>query len=105
MIRYVVDIGLIDNVLCPPKNLKNKPRSFGDAGEPIISMKLSISNISPKVNYDQLQKLFGAYGLVLDLKLNWNSYGGRPSGSAVIEMPESQGQAAKDGLNGKALNH
>ena len=68
-------------------------------------MKLYISNLSPKVNNEQLHKLLSQYGIVLSLNLDWKQVAGRMIGNATAEMPNSQATIAIAALNGKALCH
>ena len=67
-------------------------------------MKIYVGNLSYDVVKEDLQGLFAAYGAVETVDVIMDKYSGRSKGFAFVEMPNvTEGQAAINGLNGKAL--
>lgn len=67
-------------------------------------MNIYVGNLSYEVTEEELRQEFSVFGEVESVRLITDRYSGRPKGFAFVEMPsESEGQAAIDALNGKAV--
>jgi RNA recognition motif-containing protein len=68
-------------------------------------LKIYVGNLSRDVTEAELQQEFEAFGKVDSVSIVVDKYSGQPRGFGFVEMPaKSEGQAAIEGLNGKALN-
>jgi RNA recognition motif-containing protein len=71
-------------------------------------MNIYVGNLSLEVTEGELQREFMAFGEVLSVTIMNDKYigSGQPRGYAFVKMPsQSEGKAAIDALNGKALSH
>jgi RNA recognition motif-containing protein len=66
-------------------------------------MDIYVGNLAYEANDEDLGEAFAAYGEVVAVRVIKDRYTGRSRGFAFIEMPDSTGQAAIDGLNGKDI--
>ena len=67
-------------------------------------MKIYVGNLPSEVTEQELRDEFAAFGDVSSVNIITDRYTGRPRGFGFVEMPiVAQGQAAINGLNGKAL--
>jgi cold-inducible RNA-binding protein len=62
-------------------------------------MNIFVSNLSFKLKDDDLKNLFSQYGDVNSCKIIKDKTTGRSRGFGFVEMSDSDGQAAIDGLN------
>ncbi len=68
------------------------------------NMNIYVGNLSYEVTEEELQQEFKAFGEVTSVRVITDKYTGRSKGFAFVEMPTvAEGQAAIDGLDGKAL--
>ena len=72
-------------------------------------MNIYISNLSFKVDDNDLQELFAEYGEVSSAKVIKDKFSGRSKGFGFVEMPDAEAQNAIQGLNqaeydGKVIN-
>ncbi len=71
-------------------------------------MNIYVGNLSLEVTEGELQREFMAFGEVLSVTIMNDKYigSGQPRGYGYVAMPsQSEGKAAIDALNGKALRH
>jgi len=71
-------------------------------------MNIYVGNLSLEVTEGELQREFMAFGEVLSVTIMNDKYigSGQPRGYGYVKMPsQSEGKAAIDALNGKALRH
>jgi RNA recognition motif-containing protein len=67
-------------------------------------MKIYVGNLPSEVTEQELREEFATFGDVSSVNIITDRYSGRPRGFGFVEMAVvSQGQAAINGLNGKAL--
>ena len=67
-------------------------------------MNLYVDNLSPKVEEEELRRLFEEYGKVVSVEITRKSHIGKPSGYGIVEMPFSmEAMDAVEGLNGRKL--
>jgi RNA recognition motif-containing protein len=67
-------------------------------------MNIYVGNLSYEVTEEELRQEFSAFGEVESVRLITDRDSGRPKGFGFVDMPsESEGQAAIDALNGKAV--
>ena len=67
-------------------------------------MKIYVGNLPYEITEEELRQEFGTFGEVTSVNIITDKYTGRPRGFGFVEMAVvSEGQAAIDGLNGKAL--
>jgi len=67
-------------------------------------MKIYVGNLPHEVTEQELREEFVTFGEVTSVNIITDKYSGRPRGFGFVEMASvSQGQAAINGLNGKAL--
>ncbi len=67
-------------------------------------MNIYVGNLSYEVTEEELRQEFAAFGEVESVRLITDRYSGRPKGFGFVEMPsDSEGQAAIEALNGKAV--
>ena len=67
-------------------------------------MNIYVGNLSYEVTEEELRQEFTAFGEVTSVRIITDRYTGRPRGFGFVEMStSSEGKAAIDGLNGKAL--
>ncbi len=67
-------------------------------------MNIYVGNLSYEVTEEELRQEFAAFGEVESVRLITDRYSGRPKGFGFVDMPsESEGQAAIEALNGKAV--
>ena len=68
-------------------------------------MKIYVGNLPHEVTEQELREEFATFGEVTSVNFITDRYSGRPRGFGFVEMASvSQGQAAINGLNGKALS-
>ena len=68
-------------------------------------MKLHVANLSPRVDEDELKRLFGRYGEVASISLSRSRQLGRATGTAVVEMLPADAMAAARELNGRPFHN
>lgn len=67
-------------------------------------MNIYIGNLDYSVNETELQNIFSEFGSVSSVKIVSDKFTGKSKGYAFVEMPDdSQGSAAVQALNGKAI--
>ncbi len=67
-------------------------------------MNIYVGNLSYEVTEEELRQEFSAFGEVEAVRLITDRDSGRPKGFGFVEMPsDSEGQAAIEALNGKAV--
>jgi len=64
-------------------------------------MKLHVGNLSPRVTEDELVNLFGRYGVVIGVQVEWTKRAGRSGGIAILHMNLTEGMIAARELNGR----
>jgi len=70
-----------------------------------MSTKLFVGNLSFNATQNQLQDLFGAHGVVLEVDVIKDRFSGRPRGFGFVTMETKEGaDAAIQALNGKELD-
>ncbi len=70
-----------------------------------MSTKLFVGNLSFNATQNQLQDLFGAHGVVLEVDLIRDKFSGRPRGFGFVTMETKEGaEAAIKALQGKELD-
>jgi cold-inducible RNA-binding protein len=66
--------------------------------------KIFIANLSPSATEDDLRRVFGAHGTVMEADLLLDRVSGQPRGLAFITMKSgAEAQMAMNGLNGTDL--
>jgi len=71
----------------------------------IMSTKLFVGNLSFNATQNQLQDLFGAHGVVLEVELIRDKFSGRPRGFGFVTMETKEGaEAAIKALHGKDVD-
>jgi RNA recognition motif-containing protein len=63
--------------------------------------KLYVSNLSPKVDRDELERLFAVHGTVLSVTVMDQRKTASGTGAGLVEMDVQQGDAAIAALNGR----
>ena len=66
-------------------------------------MDIYVGNLAYEATDDDLGEAFGAFGEVVAVRVIKDRYTGRSRGFAFVEMEDSTGQSAIDGLNGKEI--
>jgi RNA recognition motif-containing protein len=67
-------------------------------------VRIYVGNLSYNATEEDLRTAFSAFGKVESVSVVTDKYSGRSKGFAFVEMPTvSEGQAAIQALNGKAL--
>jgi cold-inducible RNA-binding protein len=70
-----------------------------------MSTKLFVGNLSFNATTNQLQDLFGAHGVVLDIDIIKDKFSGRPRGFGFVTMETKEGaDAAIKALHGKDID-
>lgn len=67
-------------------------------------MNIYIGNLAYSVTEEELKNAFGQFGEIQSAKIITDKYSGQSKGFAFVEMDDSEGQAAIDGLNGTEIN-
>lgn len=68
-------------------------------------MNIYVGNLDFKVNEQELEDLFSAYGTVSSAKVITDKYSGRSKGFGFVEMDDdSEAKAAIEELNGSSHN-
>ena len=68
-------------------------------------MKLHVGNLSPKVTESEIEQLFGQYGPVFGVEIEWSRRAGRSGGVAVVEMNLSEAMRAARELGGRPFHN
>ena len=67
--------------------------------------KIFVANLSPAVTEDNLRRVFGVHGTVMEASLLRDRVSGQSRGLAFVTMKSSaEAQLAMDGLNARALD-
>ena len=70
-----------------------------------MSTKLFVGNLSFNASQEQLQDLFGAHGVVVEVDVVKDRFSGRPRGFGFVTMETKEGaEAAIKALNGKDID-
>lgn len=67
-------------------------------------MNIYIGNLAYSVTEEELKDVFSQYGEVTSVKLIVDKFSGQSKGFGFVEMPDSEGQQAIDGLNGSSVS-
>src|SRR4249919_313765 len=68
-------------------------------------MRLYITNLSPTITEQSLEKRFGEYGEVLSIQLSRLNRAGSKTGVAILEMDPADAARAFAALNGQAFRN
>lgn len=67
-------------------------------------MRIYVGNLSRDVSVEELREAFASFGDISSVDIITDKYSGESRGFGFVEMPnQEQGNAAVNGLNGKAL--
>ena len=97
-------LGLNCEQVLPDTRAESNQQKITEPNKKETNVKIYAGNLSYEVTEEQLQKEFAAFGEVISVNIVKDKYSGRSKGFGFVEMSSaSEGQAAIDGLNGKAL--
>jgi RNA recognition motif-containing protein len=95
---------MVQNKKCCARFCKELESWSTTQGNPSMSKKLFVGNLSFNTTEDQLRELFAQHGTVISAKLVMDRETGRSRGFGFIEMNEADVAKAQAALNGQQVD-